>query len=105
MSESIKGTLAQQVNYSGFEPKFSYTLKGINSREFYEGNAAEVALHYCERHNTLLSIDEGKLYADEIFIADLSAVYARDLVSALAVFFYIHIMSLSNEFVVKEFEA
>lgn len=109
-SESIKGDLSQQVSYSGFEPKFSYSMKGINVHEAYDGNAAEVALAYCERNSVLLSIeDDDRLYAefddnDKKFIVNLKSVYARDLVSALAAFFYCYILTLSNEYVIKEFE-
>lgn len=92
--------------YSGFAPKVCYDMAGIISDEHYHGNAAECALAYCVRHSVLLSIESDNLFAefadtDKIFIADLSSTYARDLVSALAVFFYVHVLSRKHEFIVS----
>ena len=94
--------------YSGFEPRVCYDMSGIITDERYNGNAAEIALAYYVRHSILLSIEADILFAqfadsDKKFIADLSDVYARDLVSALALFFYVHILSRKHEFVIKEF--
>ena len=55
MTINVEEAIKQQMSYSGFEPKFPYTMKGISSDEYYNGNASKIALEYCERNQVLLS--------------------------------------------------